>query len=320
MKKHIVALLVCLAGFGQAASANDAYPSKPIRLVVGFSSGGSTDGIARLLARHMSEQLGQPVVVENRAGAGGGIALQQVAAAPADGYTLILLTASSTTLGLTRKVSFDIEKDFTPIGQVAVGPQVLAVTANAKVRSVADLVALAKSKPGELGYGTSGAGTPSHLVGVLLSQSANIKLIHVPFKGSSENIIATAAGDVTMSFTDAVSTMPMLNSGKAIALGVTTAKRASFLPAVPTLEESGLKGVVVPLWFGVAGPANMPADVTAKLYATINKLSSAAGVTQPLNNLGVDPQSSTPEEFRAFIRAEVRKNAELIKASGMKVE
>ena len=320
MIKALLASVLLLAGPLAPALAQDGYPNRPIRLVVGFSAGGSTDVIARLVARSMSEQLGQPVVVENRAGAGGGIALEAVARAPADGYTLMLLTASSTTLGLVRKVQFDLERDFVPISQIAVGPLVLAVSAAASLRSVQDLTSRAREQPGRLSYGTSGAGTPSHLAGVMLDQIANVQTIHVPFKGSSENIVAIAAGDVTMSFTDAVSTMPMLQAGKAVALGVTTARRASFLPNVPTLEESGLKGLVLPLFFGVGAPAGTPPQIVARLHATIARTVSSPDMREPFNKLGVDPQGSTPAEFKAFLRAEIEKNAQLIKASGMKVE
>ena len=303
-----------------SAHAADSYPNRPIRLVVGFSSGGSTDQAARLLARSMSEQLGQPVVIDNRAGAGGGIALQHVATAPADGYTLIMLTASSTTLGLTRKVPFDVEKDFAPVGLTAIGPMILTVGSSLKIRSVSELIELAKAKPGQLSYGTSGVGTPSHLAGVLLDQIAHINTIHVPFKGSSENVISTAAGDVTMSFPDALSSVSMLQTGRTVALGVTTAKRASFLPSIPTLDESGLKGLVLPLWFGIAAPANTPPGIIAKLHAAIDKTVNAPGIKESMNKLGLDPERSTPEEFRDFIRDQIEINARLIKASGMQVE
>ena len=320
MARISLALALFVSVLITPAFAQESYPNRPVRLVVGFSAGGSTDVIARLVAKSMSEPRGQPVVVDNRAGAGGGIAIEAVAKAPADGYTLLMLTASSTTLGLVRKVLFDVERDFIPISQIAVGPQVLAVTSTASIRNLQELIAKAKEQPGRLSYGTSGAGTPSHLAGVMLEQIAKVQTIHIPYKGSSENIIATASGDVTMSFTDAVSTMPMLQSGKAIALGVTTAKRASFLPNVPTLEEAGLKGLVLPLFFGVGAPTGTPPQIIAKLHAAISKTVSSPDMREPFNKLGVDPQGSTPAEFKAFLRAEVEKNAQLIKASGMKVE
>jgi tripartite-type tricarboxylate transporter receptor subunit TctC len=316
----LAATALVLAATTQSASAQEPYPNRPIKIVVGFSAGGSTDVIARLVAKGMSEQLGQPVIVENRAGAGGGIALESVAKAAPDGYTLLLLTASSTTLGLVRKVPFDLERDFIPISQIAVGPMVMAVSSSTAVRKLPDLIAKGKEPGARLSYGTSGAGTPSHLAGVLLERLANVQATHIPFKGSSENIIATASGEVTMSFTDAVSTIPMLQSGKAIALGVTTAKRASFLPDVPTLEEAGLKGMVLPLFFGVGAPTGTPPQVISRLHAVISKTVSAPEMKEPFNKLGVDPQVSTPAEFKAFLRSEVEKNAQLIKASGIKVE
>lgn len=319
-RKIVSAVALLAAALLQPVFAQDEWPRHPIRFVVGFSAGGSTDVIARLLAKSLSDQLGQPVVVDNRAGAGGGIALQQVANAPADGYTLIMLTGSSTTLQLVRKTPFDVERDFTPVGMVAIGPQVLAVTAFAPIKSVQELLTAAHDHPRTLSYGTSGVGTPSHLAGVMLDEIAGVSTIAVPYKGSAENIVAIAAGDVTMSFADAVSTMPMLQAGKATALGVTTAKRASFLPNVPTLEESGLKGLVLPLWFGVGVPAGTPPAIVAKLHAAIARTVSAPGVKEPFNKLGVDPQGGTPAEFKSFIHGEIEKNARLIKASGIKFE
>lgn len=193
------AALLCLTG--QVAAA-ETYPSRPIHLIVGFSAGGSTDSVARLIGKGISDQLGQPVVIENRPGAGGEIALQYVAKAPADGYTLLLVTASSSTLGLVRKVPFDIERDFTPIAEVAVSPQVLTASPTLPAKTVSELVALARKEPGKLTYGTSGVGTPSHLAGVMFDHIAGVKTTHVPYKGSSENILGGTAGNTSMSYTD----------------------------------------------------------------------------------------------------------------------
>jgi tripartite-type tricarboxylate transporter receptor subunit TctC len=313
-------LLACTAVlciFAQAAIA-DTYPVRPVYLVVGFSAGGSTDGVARLLARNMSEQLGQPVVVENRPGAGGELAIQYVAKAQPDGYVLLLITGSSSTLGLLRKVPFDIERDFAPIGQVAVGPQILAVNPDLPAKNVAELVALAGKEPGKLSYGTSGVATPSHLAGVMFDKIAKVVTTHIPYKGSSENILGTASGNISMSYTDATSVIPLMEAGRVRALGVTTAKRASFLPDVPTLDESGLRGLILPLWFGVSAPAGTPEDVIKRLSSVIEKTLTAPTIKESLNKLAVDPQFSTPAEFKAFMREEIKKNAELIKMSGMR--
>lgn len=315
-------LLTCAAiiGLWGHVAAAETYPARPIHLIVGFPAGGSTDSVARLLGKGISDDLGQPVVVENRPGAGGEIALQYGAKAAPDGYTLMLVTGSSSTLGLVRKVSFDIERDFVPIAEVAVSPQILTVTPSLPVKSVADLVALARKEPGKLTYGTSGVGTPSHLAGVMFDQIAKVVTTHVPYKGSSENILGVASGNISMSYTDATSVLPLLQSGKVRALGVTTAARASFLPDIPTLDESGLKGLVLPLWFGVSAPTGTPESAIKRLSAAIEKTMSAPETKTSLNKFGIDPQFSPAGQFKAFIHNELKKNAELIKLSGMKIQ
>lgn len=318
-RRTVLACAAMLLVTAQHASA-ETYPSHPIQMIVGFSAGGSTDSVARLLGRGMQERLGQPVVVVNRPGAGGEIALQYVAKAPADGYTLLIVTGSSSTLGLTRKVSFDIEKDFAPIASVALSPQVLTVNPNMPLKSVADLISYARKEPGKINYGTSGIGTPSHLAGVMLNRIANVETTHVPYKGSSENILGVAAGNIEMSFSDATSVMPLVEAGKVRALGVTTAQRATFMPDVPTLDESGLKGLVLPLWFGVSAPAGTPKAVIERLGAAIKETMAEPGIKSALNKLGIDPAYSSSDEFKAFIKNELVKNAELIKLSGMKTQ
>lgn len=316
------ALLACAALLlvtPQHVSA-ETYPSHPVQMIVGFSAGGSTDSVARIIGRSMQDKLGQPVVVVNRPGAGGEIALQYVAKAAPDGYTLLIVTGSSSTLGLTRKVSFDIEKDFVPIAQVALSPQVLTVNPNMPLKTVADLTNFARKEPGKLNYGTSGIGTPSHLAGVMLNHIAKVETTHVPYKGSSENILGVAAGNIEMSYTDATSVLPLLQAGKVRALGVTTAQRASFLPDVPTLDESGLKGLVLPLWFGISAPTGTPKNVTDRLAAAIKETMAEPGIKAALNRLGIDPAYSPSDAFKAFIHNELVKNAELIKLSGMKTQ
>jgi tripartite-type tricarboxylate transporter receptor subunit TctC len=318
MNRRIFLSCAALLSLGGQIAAAETFPARPIHLIVGFSAGGSTDSVARLIGKGLSDQMGQPVVVENRPGAGGEIALQYVSKAAPDGYTLLLVTASSSTLGLVRKVPFDIERDFAPIAEVAVSPQILTVNPSLPAKDVAQLVALARKEPGKLTYGTSGVGTPSHLAGVMFDQIGKVTTTHVPYKGSSENILAVAAGNISMSYTDATSVLPLLQAGKVRAIGVTTAQRVSFLPDVPTLDESGLKGLILPLWFGVSAPANTPQAVVQRLGAAIQKTMSTPVMKVSLNKLGIEPQYAGVDAFKAFIHGELKKNAELIKLSGMK--
>jgi tripartite-type tricarboxylate transporter receptor subunit TctC len=302
-------------------SSAQSYPLKPIRIVVGYTAGGGTDVTARIVAQKLSEQFGQPVVVENRAGAGGTIAAARVAASPADGYTLLLVTAADPVQSALRaNLPYDLERDSAPVSLVAVGPFVLVVHPSVPARNVKELIALARSRPGKLSYGSAGVGTATHLAGELFNLMAKSSLAHVPYKGSSESAIATAAGQIDMSFPDATAVLPLVDAGRLKALAVTSAKRASMLPSMPTLSESGLPGYDYSTWKGVLAPAGVPKDIIARLNAVIGKAVDTPEIKESLNKQGLDPQTSTPEQFAALIHGDIAKNAKLIALAGVKVE
>ncbi len=297
------------------------YPNKPVRIVVGFAAGGGTDVTARLVAQKLSQHLGQPVVVENRPGATTSIATERVAKSPADGYTLLMV--SSTTLihsALRANLPYDLERDLAPVSLVTTGALVLVVHPSVPVRNVKELIALAWSQPGKLNYGSSGVGGTTHLAGELFNLMAKVKLVHVPFKGGSESVIANAAGQIDMNFTSVTAAMPLLGAGKFQALAVTSAKRSSLMPSLPTLDESGLPGYGYSAWFGVLAPAAVPKDIMAQLNAAIGKVVNTPEMKEALNTQGLEPQTNSLEQFAAFMRSETGKFAKLIKLAGLKAE
>ena len=304
-----------------AATAQTSYPQKPLRLIVGFSAGSSPDSVARLLAPLLTEQLGQPVVVENRGGAGGAIAVELAARAPADGYTIYLMAAADTLQpALRSKLPYDLERDFASTTIVALGMAVLVVHPSLPARSVQELVALARAKPGQLNYGSSGIGSSSHLMGELFNQLAAVKISHVPYKGSADSAIATASGQVEMSYPGLGATLPLLEAGKLKALAVTGMKRAAVLPKVPTLHEAGLTGYERTTWWNIVAPSATPKEIMAKLYAAAVKAAGSNEYKNALNKQGLDVQLTTPEQFATFLHNEIVQNSKLIKLSGTKTE
>ncbi len=310
-----------IAGVSAVDSVAQSYPVKPVRMVLGFSAGGLSDVLARLLAPKLSEQLGQPLVIENRPGASGSIATQRVATSPADGYTLLLMTAADTvTPALRAKLGYDLERDFAPVTLVVIAPFVLLVHPSVPARNVKELIALARARPGKLSYGSVGAGSTPHLAGELMKAMAKINIVNVPYKGGADNVIAAASGQVDMSFASIPSLLPLLEAGRIRPLAVTSARRASLLPALPTLDESGLPGYDRSSWQGVLAPAGVPKDIIARIVAVIGSVVDNPEVKQLLIKQGLEPQTGTPEQFGAFIRRELAKNAELIRSIGVKAE
>lgn len=304
-----------------AAIAQTSYPQKPLRLIVGFSAGSSPDSVARLLAPLLTEQLGQPVVVENRGGAGGAIAVELAARAPADGYTIYLMAAADTLQpALRSKLPYDLERDFASTTIVALGMAVLALHPSLPARSVKELVALARAKPGQLNYGSSGIGSSSHLMGELFNQLAGVQISHVPYKGSADSAVATASGQVEMSYLGLGATLPLLEAGKLKALAVTGMKRAAVLPRVPTLHEAGLTGYERTTWWNIVAPSATPKEIMAKLYAAAVKAAGSNEYKNALNKQGLDVQLTTPEQFATFLHNEIVQNSKLIKLSGAKTE
>ena len=302
-------------------SVAQSYPVKPIRLVVGFTPGGVSSAIARLLSQKMAEPLGQPVLVENRGGASGAIAYEMVAKSPADGYTLLIIGATAAVLpALRANLPYDLERDLAPVSMVAIAPFVLVIHPSVPARNVKELIALARSQPGKLSYGSVGAGSPPHLMAELFKLMAEVNVVHVPYKGGTENAIANASGQIEMSFLSIPSLLPLLTSGRLRPLAVSSIKRASFLASLPTLDESGLRGYDYSNWNGVTVPAGTPKDIIARLSALIEKVVNTPDMKEALGRQGLEPQTSTPDQLAVFIHGEVVKNAKLIKLIGMKAE
>ncbi|MBI4189793.1 MAG: tripartite tricarboxylate transporter substrate binding protein [Betaproteobacteria bacterium] len=319
---RLFSVIVACANLWFFDSLAQNYPVKPIRLVVGYATGGSTDVAARMVAQKLSEHLGQPVTVENRTGANGSIAVERVAKSPADGYTLLMATAGDAVVPVLRaKLPYDLERDLMPVSLVVTGPQVLVVHPSVPARNVKELIALARSQPGKLNYASSGVGGTPHLSGELFKLMAKVNIGHVPYKGGSESAVATASGQVDMLISGIASVLPLLGAGKLRALAVTSAKRASLMPSLPTIDESGLPGYNrAGVWVGVLAPAGVPKDIIVLLSALLGKLVNTPEMKEALFKQGLEPQTNTPEQFAAFIRSELAQNAKLIKASGLKVE
>ncbi|MBI4191770.1 MAG: tripartite tricarboxylate transporter substrate binding protein [Betaproteobacteria bacterium] len=317
----IFAGIVACAGLSVSDSSAQGYPVKPIRIVVGFPAGGTADVVARMVAQKLPEHLGQPAIVENRPGAGSSIATERVATSPADGYTLLMLGNSGAVQPVLRaKLPYDLERDLAPVSSVVIGPFVLVVHPSVPARNVGELIALARSRPGKLNYGTNGVATSPHLAAELFNWMAKAKIVHVPYKGASEYIVAVAAGEIDMSFSALSPTLPLLKVGKLRALAVTSAKRASLMPSIPTLGESGMRGYDRSTWFGVLTPAGVAKVIIAQLNAVLGKVVNTPEMKEAFSQQGLEPQTGTPEQFAAFIRGEIAQNARLIKMAGVKPE
>ena len=310
-------VVISIATWGVPATQAQSYPQKPIRLVVGFAPGGSTDVSARLLAQRLAENVAQPVITENRPGAGTAIASAFVAKAPPDGYTLLLLTASSTILPALRKdLPYDTVRDFAPISRVASTMYALVVHPSVPAKTVKDLLALARKQPGKMSFGSEGVGTSGHLCGEMLKQLGNLGMLHVPYKGGSESATAVASGQVDLAFPTLTSALPLLDGGKVKILGVTSRTRAALRPEVPTLDESGLKGYERLSWNGLVGPAALPKELVAILHAATAKAINSAEMKAGLHKLGLEAMGNTPEQFAEFIRSEIVNNTKLMEKLG----
>ena len=314
------AFAAAIAAVALSASAQQ-FPSKPIRLVVPYTPGAGTDTIARILAQKAGESLGQQVIIDNRPGAGGTIGTEIVAKAPADGYTLLFApTSHAINPGIYPRLGYDTLKDFAPISVVASLPVVLAVEPTVQATSVRELVALAKSKPGQLTLASSGNGTVFHLTGELFKDAAGISIVHVPFKGGAPAVAALLGGQVSMTFETSVTLLPHIRSGKLRALGVASARRIALLPDVPTLGESGFPNILAENWYGLYAPAGTPKEVIARLYADLDRAIHSPDVREKLAQQGAEIRENTPEQTAAFLRSEMTKWAKVIKDSGAKVD
>jgi tripartite-type tricarboxylate transporter receptor subunit TctC len=304
-----------------AASAQTAFPTKAVHLFVPYPAGGAVDILARTLGDELSKNWGQPVIVENRPGAGGVVASQALAASPPDGYTLIVVASGhATNPFLYPKIPYDTFKDFTPICLLASSPNILLVRADSPFKTLADVLTQARTKPGSLSYGMAGNGTSTHLAGELLKSLAKVEIVAIPYKGGGPAMNDLLGGQIPMSFNNGPESVGQISAGTVRALGVTTAKRAPFLPEVPTIAEAGVAGYDTGVWWGLVGPAGMPANVVAQLSSDFIAALKAPAVKDRLNTLGATPIGSLPKEFDAVIHADYEKWGPIIKAAGMKLE
>jgi tripartite-type tricarboxylate transporter receptor subunit TctC len=306
----LVAILVSLI----TSPAHAVYPEKPIRIIVGFTPGGTADSVARLLASSMGPRLGQSIVVENKPGANGVLATDFVQRSAPDGYTIFFTSIGhAVNPSLYKDAKYDPVKDFTPIGQVLSAPNILVVPASSPFNTVKDLITFAKANPGKLDFASSGGGASVHLSGELFKQIVGIEMTHIPYKGTGSLLPDLISGTVSMSFPNLPSALPLIQNGKLKALGVTTAKRSAAAPNINTLAEAGVMGYDMSTWYGLVGPANMPPDVVKRLNQELRNVLQDPQIRSKMVSQGVDPVTGSPEAFTAFIQDETKAWAALLK-------
>ena len=312
----VLGLCVCLPATAQE------YPAKTIRYIVPFAAGGMTDILGRVVGAKLTEAWGQQVIVDNRPGAAGGVGAGIAAKAPPDGYTLLGGTISSHAINVSlySSLSYDPIRDFAPITLYVSLPNMLVVHPSLPVKTVRDVIALAKAKPKQLTYASAGNGTSQHLSGELFSMMTKVELVHVPYKGSAPGLADLVGGQVLMFFDNITTSLPLAKSGKIRSIAVTTAKRSSVAPDVPTIAESGLPGFDVSSWQGVFVPAGTPRTIVTKLNTEIVRILGLPDVRERLTGLGADPVGNTPEQFSAYIKAEIAKWAAVVKQTGARVD
>ena len=318
-------LAACLSGAVHAQTAStssgQAYPVKPVRFIVGFPAGGATDVVARTISQKLGESLGQPVIVDNRAGAASNIGAELVATSPKDGHTILMGTVStSINPSLYKKLAYDPLRDFTAVSHVSSTPFLFVVHPSLPARSVKELIALAKSKPGELNFGSAGSGSGGHLFVEMFGSMARLKFLHVPYKGAAPATTATLSGETIFMFDNIVTTLPLARAGKLRPLAVTTATRSAAAPEIPTIAEAGVPGYDANAWFGVFAPAGTPQPVINRLNAEIVKIVKLPEMRERFLALGAEPVGSSAEQFGAFFRNEVAKWAKVVKESGARVD
>jgi tripartite-type tricarboxylate transporter receptor subunit TctC len=319
--KMVVSAAVLAVSIGSGAAWAQAWPSKPISLVVPFPTGGTTDVLARAVGQELSKSLGQPVVVESKPGAGATLGADYVAKSKADGYTLLMGAVHHTIASsVYKKLPYDFQKDLAPVTTVALVPNVLVVNPNVAAKSTKELLALAKANPGKLTYGSNGNGTGQHLIGAQFESMGGVELLHVPYKGSGPLTTDLLGGQITMSFDTITPVLPHIKAGKLRALAVTTSKRSPALPDVPTLDESGLKGFNLGTWFGILAPANTPREVVVRLNAEIVKIVNAPDFKKKMEDIGADPIGNTPEQMAKQIKDDTERFAKLVKDAGVSID
>lgn len=314
-------LAVAAASFAGPAPAQQ-YPTRPVRMLIGFPPGGGTDIVGRIVAQKLSENLGQQIIVENRGGATGMIGAELTAKAPPDGYTIMMahIAAFSIMPSLYPKMPYDAAKDFAPITLAAIGPNFLVVHPSLPVRNVKELVALAKARPGQLHYASPGAGSVQHLSAELFKLQAKVDMLHVPYKGSGQSIVDLIAGQVHLNFDSVPPVLPHVRSGRLRALAVTSAKRFSILPDIPTVTEGGVPGFDMSTWWGLVAPAAVNKDIITRLQNETVKLLHQADVKEKIAFAGADTVGNTADQFGAFMRSETAKYARIVRDAKIKLD
>lgn len=320
MKRYASAVALALSALLPALSFAQAFPSKPIKILVGFAPGGAPDILARIVAKKLSENTGKPVIVENKAGASGNIAAQAVAKGDPDGHTLLMATVSVAIAPSFQPGLGFSPSDFEPIGMVASVPLVLIAKSDLGANSMPDLLALARSNPGKLNYASVGNGSPQHLSGELFQLMGSVKLIHIPYKGGGPATQSVLAGETDLFFAGMPPAIPHIRAGKVKALAVTSSKRSSAAPDIPTVNEAGLQGFEADNWHALYAPRGTPAAVVAKLNAELERVLSSPEVRQQMQAQGAEAWISSPAESRAYLMAEVDKWAKVVKTAGVKAE
>ncbi|GLS29867.1 Tripartite-type tricarboxylate transporter, receptor component TctC [Mesorhizobium albiziae] len=317
-----LAAVAAVVAVGTPRTLAQTYPERQITVIVPFAAGGTTDIFARLVGQSLSQQFGQPVVIENRGGAGGNIGTEAVAKAAPDGYTLLVGTVGTHAINqsLYKNMAFDPQKDFQPLSRIANVPNVLEVNPERPYKTVKELIDHAKAHPNEVTFASSGTGTSIHMAGELFKKMAGVDMEHVVYKGSAPALVDLLGNQVAIMFDNVPSSIQHLKSGKLRALAVTSKKRSMALPDVPTIDESGLPGFEATSWFGVFAPADTAPDVVAKLNEAIVKALNEPTINQKIVDIGGEPNPETPEEFAAFIKAEAVKWADVVKASGASLD
>jgi tripartite-type tricarboxylate transporter receptor subunit TctC len=321
MKPVRVVVLAGTLAVAAGTAAAQGYPAKPVRAIVPFPAGGGIDTVARLLSPRLSEMIGQPIVIDNRVGASGTIGTDAVAKAAPDGYTLLATFAShALNASLYSKLPYDTERDFAPITLIATVPNILVITPSLPVKSVKELIALAKRRPGELLYASIGPGTPAHLSAELFNTMAGVKMTHVPYKGAAASIVALISGESQLTFTTVLIALPHVQSGRLRALGVGSLKRSAVMRDVPTIDEAGLKGYESIAWYGLLAPAKTPAAIVELWHRDTAKVLQIPEVRERLLAQGAEPVGSTPAQFAAVISDDIRKWGKVVRETGAKAE
>ncbi|WP_420042544.1 Bug family tripartite tricarboxylate transporter substrate binding protein [Bordetella genomosp. 13] len=319
--RKVLSALTLAAAAGLPAAAHADWPDRPITLIVPWAAGGSTDILARLLSEHLSVSLGQPVPVENRSGASGNIGSNAVARAKPDGYTLLVGSMSTHTMNqaMFKTMPFDGVKDFTPIAELALVTNTMVVSASVPATTVAEFIAYAKARPGQIAYASAGAGSTNHLSAALFEKSTGISMTHVPYRGGAPAVLDTAADRTQLLFSAGTQTLPHVQSGKLKLLAVTESQRSKLLPDVPTVAET-VPGYELAVWYGAFGPAGMPAEVVKRLSREINAILAKPEVIKKMGDMGVEVRQSTPQSFAATLQRDADKYGKLVRELGITME